>query len=384
MITVTFGSAHLQGNFSSFLYCKENNAKLIARKYIDRRSYAMDGKKKQKQEGNVVLFPNLGSRLVEKGMEHIEKREFKRAVELYSQARELDPENPDVNVGLIVSFVEIGRYIEARDLCKEMLHKGIGDYFQIVSIYLMVLLQLNEHEEMVTTIEALLDDNQVPTDKIDHFKKMLAFSSRILEENEDMSIEMVEEKQIELDFNDDEWFAGKTDEEIFRNISRFSNANIRAFMPSVQTFLLDEKAHPFLKTLLLHILKEQEYDKHVRVIKLSQEMVIIPTEILHLKDTNFFKTVTSLVEKHLEQENPSLLAMATSLIERQQFVMYPIEPEERTFPVWACAYHAVAESYQTGEDTVIERAALYEVSPDSVNEMILQIHTIEEFSYGNI
>lgn len=353
-------------------------------KYIDRRSYTMDGKKKQKQEGNVVPFPNLGSRLVEKGMEHIEKREFKRAAELYSQAREIDPENPDVNVGLIVSFVEIGLYTEARDLCKEMLHKGIGDYFQIVSIYLMVLLQLNEHEEMVTTIEALLDDNQVPHDKIDQFKKMLAFSTRVLEENENMSVEIEEEKRTEAEFIDDEWFTGKTDEEIFRNISRLSETNIRAFMPSVQKFLFDEAAHPFLKTLLLHILQEQEYDKNVRVTKLSQEMDIIPTEILPMKDTEFFKTVTSLVATQLEQENPSLLTMATSLIERQQFIMYPIAPEKSSFPIWACAYHAVAESYQTGEDTVIERAVQYGVGPDSVQEMILQIHTIEEFSYGNI
>lgn len=344
----------------------------------------MGGRKKQKQEGNVILFPNLGSRLVEKGIEHIEKREFKRAAELYSQARELDPENPDVNVGLIVSFVEMGRYLEARDLCKEVLHKGIGDYFQIVSIYLMVLLQLNEHEEMVITIEALLDDNQVPHDKIDHFKNMLAFSTRVLEENEDMSAEIEEEKRTEAQFYDDEWFAGKSDEEIFRNISRLSETNIRVFMPSVQKFLLDVAAHPFLKTLLLHILQEQEYDKNIRVTKLKKEINIIPTEIRPMKDTDFFKTVTSLVERQLEQENPSLLAMATSLIERQQFIMYPIAPDASTFPIWACAYHTMAEMYQTGDNTVNQRAAQYGVSPDSVHEIILQINTIEEFSYGNI
>ena len=52
--------------------------------------------------------------------------------------------------------------IEARELCHELLRMGIGDYFQIMSIYLMVLLQLSEHEEMVETIELLFQENQIP------------------------------------------------------------------------------------------------------------------------------------------------------------------------------------------------------------------------------
>ena len=74
------------------------------------------------------------------------------------------------------------QYEEARELCDELLRKGIGDYFQIISIYLMVLLQLSEHKEMIETIELLFQENQIPFDKIEHFEKMLNFSKKVLEE----------------------------------------------------------------------------------------------------------------------------------------------------------------------------------------------------------
>ena len=91
-------------------------------------------------------------------------------------------ENYEVNMGLLVSLVELQQYEEARELCHELLRKGIGDYFQIINIYLMVLLQLSEHQEMVETIELLFQENQIPFDKIEHFEKMLHFSKKVLEE----------------------------------------------------------------------------------------------------------------------------------------------------------------------------------------------------------
>ena len=67
----------------------------------------------------------------------------------------------------------------------EMLNKDIGDYFQLINIYLMVLLQLSEHQEMVTTIELLFEESQIPFDKEEHFEKMLQFSKRALEDKKE-------------------------------------------------------------------------------------------------------------------------------------------------------------------------------------------------------
>src|SRR4051812_12493282 len=106
--------------------------------------------KQKAEETKVVAFPNLGERLIVKGMDELGSRNFRKAATLFSQAREFDPDNDEVCMGLVVSLVELEYYEEAKALCQEMLNKGIGDYFQLINIYLMVLLQLGEHQEMVT------------------------------------------------------------------------------------------------------------------------------------------------------------------------------------------------------------------------------------------
>lgn len=87
-------------------------------------------------------------------------------------------------------------------MCIEMLNKGIGDYFQLINIYLMVLLQLGEHQEMVTTIELLFEESQIPFDKEEHFEKMLQFSKRALEDKKEEKERQNQQLAEELQEND--------------------------------------------------------------------------------------------------------------------------------------------------------------------------------------
>ena len=75
----------------------------------------MKEKKDEKNQltNNIVLFPNLHERLVTQGLEELSNRDFKRAAQLFAQAREYDDENSEVNLGLLVSLVELQYYEEA-------------------------------------------------------------------------------------------------------------------------------------------------------------------------------------------------------------------------------------------------------------------------------
>ncbi|MFF2458693.1 tetratricopeptide repeat protein [Peribacillus simplex] len=341
----------------------------------------MDNENNEKKVGEtkIIAFPNLGERLIVKGLDELGNRNFKAAAQLFSQAREYEPENDEVCMGLVVSLVELEYYQESKELCIEMLNKGIGDYFQLINIYLMVLLQLGEHQEMVTTIELLFEESQIPFDKEEHFEKMLQFSKRALEDKKEEKER--QNQQLSEELQEDELFEGKTDNDMLMVISKLTNINIRPFIPQIEEFLQKDEEHPFFKTMLLNILIDQEYNEEVTLKKFNQSKSVIPSELKSLKETDFYKKVTGLTEEEISQDNPSLFEMVHSLIERHSFLLFPFEPGPESLPAWAAAYHALAEEYMTGEVFMRELADLYQADEESVADILSNIKEIEEISY---
>jgi thioredoxin-like negative regulator of GroEL len=134
-----------------------------------------------KRIDNIVFFPGIEKRLTDKGLENLEKKKFKEAINLLEEAREYYPDNDEILIGLVLAYFEASSFQKAKALAKEMLHKGIGDYLQMVDLYLTVLIQLHEYQEIVSTVEALLEEKEIPPEKHDHFLTILQFSRRMAE-----------------------------------------------------------------------------------------------------------------------------------------------------------------------------------------------------------
>ncbi|WP_318508149.1 tetratricopeptide repeat protein [Bacillus sp. T3] len=139
----------------------------------------MKKRERFKKNGNIILFPDLDKRLVEKGLDQLKQKNFSAAIELLNEASQLNPDNEDVFIGLVLAYFEAGNYNEANKLAKKLLQTGIGDYFKIVDMYIMILVQQHEYAEIVMTIEALLEEKEVPPEKIEHFMNMLQFSRKV-------------------------------------------------------------------------------------------------------------------------------------------------------------------------------------------------------------
>ncbi|MFX0112841.1 tetratricopeptide repeat protein, partial [Bacillus pumilus] len=51
-------------------------------------------------------------------------------------------------------------------------------------VYMTILIQLKEYEEVKQTIEAVLAENHLPAESAEHFYKLLEFSRRMIESPE--------------------------------------------------------------------------------------------------------------------------------------------------------------------------------------------------------
>ncbi len=333
---------------------------------------------KEKHElGKVIPFPGLADRFADKGMDALINKQFKDAAAYFEEAIALNEELYNAQFGLVVVFVELGKYEEAKLRCQSILQKGLGDYFKTMEMYLMILLQLNEYEEMEATINALSKEGYIPFDKEEHFKNMLSFSRRMSEERKTAFVE--EEEEIISEFEGELDLFSKSDQEQLIIVSKLKNENIRKYIDEIKDYLQSPEGHPFVKTTLLLLLKEQEFQDECDVEKFLKHVTVVPSQLEDLHTSDFFRKTVLILEEQVAHENPSLFNLARQLIERHHFLLYPFESLESA-ECWAAAHHVLAELYQGEGDNEERIARQYDVDCNQVRKIIEYLQHIEDIS----
>jgi tetratricopeptide (TPR) repeat protein len=342
-----------------------------------------------KKIDNVIFFPGFEKRLTDKGLEKLEKKKYHEAINLLEEAREHDPDNHEILIGLVLAYFEASSFKRAKELAKEMLHKGIGDYLQMVDLYLTVLIQLHEYQEIVATIEALLDEKEIPPEKHDHFLTILQFSRRMAENRQPDTEIVIDDDTIDIIPNETNiqelnLFSIDNLNEQMLLISSLAEKNIRPYLSEIADYLAADAGHPFLKTILLTLLKEQEIDRELTIVKFAKEMKVIPTQLPEVREEPRLTEVKALLEAKLESENPGLFENSIRMAERNFFISYPLDLEPESLAAWAAAFHHLAHFYLGMDSNVNQLADEYEVPVEEIEDAIAMIELIEKISYPNI
>ncbi|MGG5254864.1 tetratricopeptide repeat protein [Neobacillus sp. SM06] len=343
-------------------------------------------KKPIKSKENIIFFPNLERRLAQKGLERLQAKKVSEAIEFLEKAKELDAENEETLIGLVLAYVEAGSFHKAKGLAKEMLLKGIGHYDQMIDLYITILLQLHEYSEIVATIETLLEESEIPADKAARFSTILQFSKRMAENgfppiNEKEKYDLMPEADEQVGEQSLNLYALNDANEQMLLVSRLADKNIRPFMDEIQDYLADRAGHPFLKTLLLNLLKEQEFEKEVQVEKFRIEKIVVPLELPDIRNQGRMMDIVEILQDRLEQKDPILLENIRSLVERHFFIVYPFQLEPDEPRAWAAAFHFLTLEYYGQSPEVTSLADMYRQPAEHLTQAIEWIKEIEEISY---
>ena len=340
----------------------------------------MDNEKRKNNK--IVYFPDLEQRLVEKGLESLRQKNYDEAIELLEHATQLDSKNSECHLGLLLAYFDAGLIDKAIHLVDQMLNEGIGNDIEIMNIYIMYLVQLHKYEEVVEAIEGLLAENKIPADKLDHFHRLLDFSLRML----DNPIHMIQEEPVE-----DKWEQQKIDlfqyqnpEEQMRIAGQLNNKNIRPFVKEITKYLQSKVGSAFFKTLLLNVLKEQEYDKQVEVQKFDEKVMVIPEQLPHITESRQLQEIIEVIGEKLENEDPILYCHIKALVERQFFMRYPFGMGSFNSTALAAAYHVLGNEYFGNYNTECKLQEEYHVLQADLNEAKTFIRMIDEISYPNL
>ncbi|MBS4199843.1 tetratricopeptide repeat protein [Bacillus sp. FJAT-49732] len=325
-----------------------------------------------RETGKIIPFPGLKQRYYEKGVACLEAHNFHEAVQLLRQAKEMDETNPNVNSAYLAALYENGDYEEAKILAEEILREGIGHYFEIIDIYLMILIQLNEHQYVIDTIEALFDEREVPAHKAEHFLTLLQLSKKVVENR---TYDYSNEYSIDQAVFDSQDLHEQTIQ-----LGSLIDKNIHPYLDSLLKMLADKSTHPFLKTIVLNVLRENKIEKKVNVNKLDFDGYFIPAHLLQVQDMPLFMAINKNLEYHLGDHNPILLEQLKEMNGRHAFILYPFEVHPEDPLLWAAAYRCMGyEMY--GEKWDKEKiATMFGVNCEKMVDAFSYLLSLEEIS----
>jgi tetratricopeptide (TPR) repeat protein len=334
----------------------------------------------KKKRSNVIAFPNLKERYIDKGMALLDEKKYHEALEMFTEAKNLNEDKAEIHLGMAICFMELGELVEAKDICKKMLLEDIGHYFTVLQIYLTILIQLREYHEVQTTIEAVLEENHLPAESAEHFYKLLEFSRKMTQNDADI---------IEED-NDDSTQTMYI-EDILENttkqmayIQSLKDRNVNKHFSSLKVLLENPNSHPMVKSMILHLMIENEIEKEVTVYKFGESITVIPAKLEDISDLPFTKKVLSILDDSLGNENPTLFEAVKELWIRHLYVLFPLLPQPTDANLWASALHIVGYEMHGITIDPIEVQHIYKQSSSALHEACKKIYQIEEISYMQI
>ncbi|MET3697354.1 hypothetical protein SAMN05877753_105261 [Bacillus oleivorans] len=328
-------------------------------------------KKEDRNNSNVIPFPNLKERLIQLGAEALQNDEPEEAIDYLEQALRYDAEDERILWALIASYMEIKEWNKAKGLCQEMLHKGIGSYYMVFETYIKTLIELRQFEEASRHIAVLLEEqgNELSPNVQDRLEKLLSF----IEKRKNRPEPSHESLGIKMD--DAYWF---------EHLQLFQQ-DIRPFIKEIDMMLNEPDRHPFIKSVILHALIEQKYENPISVTKFDKRKTFVPKDEEGFNGQLFYQNLITLLKEQLEQENPSLLANLKQLIDRHFFILFPFQMEPSgEEEAWACAYHLKGMElygFEVNKDLIL---ATYETSLESVETSMNQILLLESIPFPEL
>lgn len=335
----------------------------------------MGGRKKNLQRfDNVIVLPGTRDKLVEMGIHALQKKNYKEASRFLTKALHFseEPGDDEIQMALLLALYECGQYDEAKELCEEMLQTGSGDYYDVMDLYISILFHMKEYQHACITLSALCGENQIPSDKKDHFEKLLQISRKMASDSV--------ENEYQSDLAPKLFYEDETLEQQTLKVAEIVQWNIAPYLDELIDIIGDAHSHPFLKTLLLNVLREKGFDKEIYVRKFQFTKRMIPDQLEDVFQMPYYKQVMNKLEEAVSQSNPILFSQITELVNRHFFLLYPFEPEFSIDTWVACTLQLACEYYGEAEEAENLFPQLFSHDSADREKCLACLKELDEFS----
>lgn len=274
---------------------------------------------------NVVVFPGTVERLILQAHRYVENSQFDLANQHFSEALQYtDGDELTLSV-FAYSLYESKSYEKAKEICEKLLSLGPSMYLEVMELYLTICMQLKQFKQVEQIISSLLEEGAIPESQIDKFERLKNLNANIAESTLDFqdvtysSNEVLDVEKYEVNN-----FLSLSSHHQLRLIQELTDSNIRPVVQQLKVIIEHNHTHPFVKSLILILLVEQEVDLDITINKFNRQMEVNPARLLLPTKLPKYQKVLSMVRNRLEQE-PSKLEMVEYLISKHVIGTYPFE-----------------------------------------------------------
>lgn len=274
---------------------------------------------------NLIVFPGMIENLIADGLAFAENNNYVKAAECFDIVKQYTELDDMIISVYVLTLLETRRYLEAKEICEELMEKKSPIAEQIVEIYLTILLDLKEYIEVDNLLNLLIADDNISDERKMNFEQLKELSSRLAIEQTTFT----EEAEIEIVHLEKEKFVL----DVFTKLSFMEQELLlqRAFVQNISEVTIEiseivecEKVSSAIRTIALLVLGEAGVTKEVTVSKFGIKEKVNPADLPSPKAVDRMDAIDLLVEEILEQD-PSKLALTSGLARRHAYALFPFD-----------------------------------------------------------
>ncbi|MEH7540041.1 hypothetical protein CN939_19920 [Bacillus thuringiensis] len=269
-----------------------------------------------KKENTVVLFPQLSERYIDEGFLALKEREFEDALRCFEILRQYNAETEQTELASVICLLELKRMEEAKDKCEQLLKTGVVLFGDILETYVTILVQTNDYEGVIETVEKVLQTKDIMPDQKEKLAQLALFAEGMLNEGDASLVD----SNFELDEFTNEIF-GENFGQKLRAIQRLSLKDLDLALPVLKKFLMDEEQHPYLKTSILYKMIESQVEEEIEVEKFGNTIKVIPAFTGHNEEQS--NNIIHKLSSRLEQNYPDIFEAMVTYWKELQISVFP-------------------------------------------------------------
>ena len=153
---------------------------------------------------------------------------------------------------------------------------GTTLYVEVMELYVTVCMQLKEYHQVESLITTLIEENVLPEDQLEKFERIRSLNQEVAKnlQKEDAK-RLLEEQEYELSK-----FSVLTPNEQSIRLHRLMDTNVRQLKIALKAIIECPTIHPFVQSLALILLVEQEVSIDITVSKFDETITVNPNNLV--------------------------------------------------------------------------------------------------------
>lgn len=265
----------------------------------------------------------------------------------------------------IVCLYSLKKYNEAKVECELALNLAEKQYYDIIAIYVSILMILEEDDLAIKVLEEELEMPYIP------YKYEVQFNASY---DELLKKRMSRNKvHSAYDLLSDEellkaLLACEDNNELIVLLSQLETRNIRRFLQVLEEFLISDKIKQNSKTIILELMKSQDYAKDIKIKSKGEIITINLMNLPNVLEQENIGLILNKINEVEENDDPNYLLFAQDVLFSYVGSIYPSLIKDEDICDIACAVSLYVNSlFNNEEDNILEMVNKYKSNEEKVN-----------------